>query len=241
MKVYIGKYKTGLNIYIIVDKIMFWANEEKVSAVTEWISENKDGSPSRTAKLVEKLNSKFFNRKIKVRIDREDVWSMDNTLAYIILPMLKQLKKNKHGSPFIDQKDLPPELRMTKREEKVFNEGSWNKKLKASEEEIEAASNKFHSQWDWVIDRMIWSFEQELDEEDHDKYYDPYSPDETIEEDIDVTVLNEDGTTSKSKSILSTEWRRKIGKYNKEKHLAYEKEKQLGFTLFGKYYQNLWS
>lgn len=240
MKVYIGKYRRFLSIYSIVDKIMFWADEEKAYEVAEWLSENKDGSPSRMVKLVEKINNKFSKRKIKVRIDREDTWSMDNTLAYIILPMLKQLKETKHGSPYVDQKDLPPELRMTKREEKVFNEGSWNKKLKASEEEIEAASDKFYSQWDWVMDQMIWSFEQELDEEnEHDHYYDPYLPDEEIEE-IETEVVNEDGTVTKSKPLLSKEWRRKMGKFNKEKHKVYQERKQLGFTLFGKYYQNLW-
>lgn len=240
MKVYIGKYRKFLSIYSIVDKIMFWADEEKAYEVAEWLSENKDGSPSRMAKLVEKINNKFAHRKIKVRIDREDTWSMDNTLAYIILPMLKQLKESKHGSPYVDQKDLPPELRMTKREEKVFNEGSWNKNLKASEEEIETVSAKFHSQWDWVMDQMIWSFEQELDEEnEHSHYYDPYLPDEEIDE-IETEVVNEDGTVTKSKPLFSKEWRLKIGKFNKEKHKAYQDRKQLGFTLFGKYYQNLW-
>ncbi len=34
-----------------------------------------------------------------VKIDREDTWSMDNTLASIILPMLKQLKETTHGFP----------------------------------------------------------------------------------------------------------------------------------------------
>ena len=32
-------------------------------------------------------------RKIKVRIDPYDTWSMDDTLAHIILPMLKQLQQ----------------------------------------------------------------------------------------------------------------------------------------------------
>lgn len=38
-------------------------------------------------------------RKVKIRIDRYDTWSMDDTLALIILPMLKQLKESKHGYP----------------------------------------------------------------------------------------------------------------------------------------------
>jgi len=38
-------------------------------------------------------------QKVKVRIDPWDTWSMDNTLALIILPMLKQLKETKHSYP----------------------------------------------------------------------------------------------------------------------------------------------
>ncbi len=38
-------------------------------------------------------------RKISVRIDEYDTWNMDHTLAHIIVPMLVQLKKTKHGTP----------------------------------------------------------------------------------------------------------------------------------------------
>ena len=38
-------------------------------------------------------------QKISVRIDKHDTWSMDHTLAHIILPMLVQLKENNHGYP----------------------------------------------------------------------------------------------------------------------------------------------
>lgn len=38
-------------------------------------------------------------QKISVRIDKHDTWSMDHTLAHIILPMLVQLKGNNHGFP----------------------------------------------------------------------------------------------------------------------------------------------
>jgi hypothetical protein len=38
-------------------------------------------------------------QSIKVKIDKWDTWSMDHTLAHIILPMLKQLKATNHGYP----------------------------------------------------------------------------------------------------------------------------------------------
>ena len=43
-------------------------------------------------------------RTEKIHIDPWDTWSMDYTLALIILPMLNQLKESKHGAP----SSMPP-------------------------------------------------------------------------------------------------------------------------------------
>lgn len=39
-------------------------------------------------------------QRTSVKIHNYDTWSMDHTLAHIIVPMLKQLKATKHGHPF---------------------------------------------------------------------------------------------------------------------------------------------
>ena len=52
-------------------------------------------------------------QEMSIHIDEYDTWSMDHTLAPIILPMLKQLKETKHGSPEVDDADVPEELRST--------------------------------------------------------------------------------------------------------------------------------
>ena len=44
-------------------------------------------------------------RSVKIRIDAQDVWSMQITLALIIHPMLLKLKWAKHGSPHVDDED----------------------------------------------------------------------------------------------------------------------------------------
>lgn len=243
MKVSIGPYRDWFGPYHIAKTILFWMDEDSdtVDKFYNWLAFNKDGKDSRISKFCSWLHKKH-SRRIKVRIDRYDTWGMDHTLAYIILPMLKQLKATKHGSPFVDQIDLPVELRLTKREQKVFNEGHWNKKLKATEEEIDAASKKFHAQFDWIMDQMIWSFEQQIDDEaEYKNYYDPYASEEELEADMkDDTIIHEDGTVTKEPPLFSKEWRRKMGKLNVEKHKAYAERKQLGFTLFGKYFQSLW-
>ena len=46
-------------------------------------------------------------RKISVKIDEWDTWSMDHTLALIIHPMLLQLRDTTNGSPFIELEDRP--------------------------------------------------------------------------------------------------------------------------------------
>src|SRR5210317_1360023 len=45
------------------------------------------------------------DRNIKIQIDRYDTWSMDHTLALLVVPMLKQLKETKHGAPYVDVED----------------------------------------------------------------------------------------------------------------------------------------
>jgi hypothetical protein len=59
-------------------------------------------------------------QKVKVHIDRWDTWSMDHTLALIILPMLVQLKESKHGAPHVDNADVPKELRATKKQIEAY-------------------------------------------------------------------------------------------------------------------------
>lgn len=82
-------------------------------------------------------------RRVSVRIDDHDVWSLDATLALIIEPALKKLREVKHGSPYVENEDLPEELR-------ALEEGQdpWT------------ADKKFHERWDWVLNEMIWAFEQ---------------------------------------------------------------------------------
>jgi len=100
-------------------------------------------------------------RKVKVRIDRYDTWSMDDTLAPIILPMLKQLNETKHGAPFVDMEDVPKELRATKAQQNKYNK-------------LGEVDPKFFERWDWVLDEMIHAFEQK-NKDDWQEYYYSYN------------------------------------------------------------------
>jgi len=91
-------------------------------------------------------------QKVKVHIDRWDTWSMDHTLAPIILPMLKQLKETKHGAPMVDMKDVPKELH--------------GKKLTKKQKENGEVDDKHFERWDWVLDEMIYAFDCKSNKDD---------------------------------------------------------------------------
>ncbi len=83
-------------------------------------------------------------QKISVKIDPWDTWSMDVTLAHIILPMLKQLKETKQGAPYVDDEDVPEHLRKSA--------------APPTENEWDTDDNHF-KRWDYVLDEMIFAFE----------------------------------------------------------------------------------
>ena len=82
-----------------------------------------------------------------VKIDPWDTWSMDHTLAPIILPMLKQIKETKHGAPLVDMEDRPEKFRVDK--PAIHN------------------TDEFHFRaWDWVLDEMIYAFDCKANKDD---------------------------------------------------------------------------
>ena len=142
----------------------------------------------------------------QITIHPWDTWSMDYTLAPIILPMLKQLKETKHGAPLVEFKDVPKELLPPDAE--AFS------KLYAQNGETD---ENFFKRWDWVLDEMIWTFEQKcIDKGWESDYYGKWVEDDTkmfggYHENVDYEGLN-----------------------------AHQDRMSNGFRLFGKYYESLW-
>lgn len=232
MRVKIGPYKTWIGPWQIAGYVPF-LNEDQQDKLGHWISH------SRIKWVLDWINNLRGDRKIKVRIDEHDTWSMDNTLAHIILPMLKQLKATKHGSPIVDDEDLPPEMRYNDVEAYDDN-GVW----------IEPKTNWVHHRWDWVLNQMIWSFEQELDDSWEDQFYhgEPKYKYTTVR--INGEAYEEHIEPSHSDNFVATDdetdWVR-MDQVNPDYWVDYEGMKryneriQNGFRLFGKYYQNLWN
>jgi hypothetical protein len=141
MKVKIGPYKIWIGPYQIAEKILFWKDkydDESVHALGE-----KLASIKWLVALCEWVDSKK-KRTIKVHIDDYDVWNAESTMAYVIHPALLKLKEIKHGSPFVDDEDVPEELRST------------TTPVRKNEDDID---DNFHKRWDYILGEMIFAFE----------------------------------------------------------------------------------
>jgi hypothetical protein len=91
-------------------------------------------------------------RKIQVRIDPWDTWSMDHTLALIIHPMLVQLKQMNHGYFSSDPEDAP---HIGKGEETDYG-GNDTLAL---------------DRYNWIMDEMIWTFDTLKTDRDHELFF----------------------------------------------------------------------
>ena len=200
MKVYIGPYKNWIGPYQLADMIPFiseatsfrigtWLAKTWVNDVCEWYYPK-------------------IQRKIKVRIDKYDTWNMNDTLAHIILPMLKQLKATKHGSQFVDDEDVPVHMRHG---------------------DPEGYDNWVHYKWDWVLNEIIWAFEQELDD-DWEAQFTHGTP-VYVEEEVEHEKY---GTCYTFKQTNPDYW------VDREGIKAYNDRINNGIRLFGKYYRGLW-
>ena len=201
MKVYINKYRYHwLSPYTILEKVFFWKKEidyddpliekwsNRLTPYCEWLQ-----------KFLDKVHPKINY----VKIDYWDTWSMDHTLSYIIVPMLKQLKATKHGAPYVDDEDVPERLRSINAKPK---ENDWD-------------TDEFHfDRFDWVLDEMIWAFEQKTKDNDDEAFFDwsEVDHDKSLENQYSKVKIDRDGLD------------------------AHQARKTNGYRLFGKYYEGLW-
>ena len=75
-----------------------------------------------------------------VKLDKSDSWSCDYTLSKVIVPVLEQLQKSKIGYGYIEDDDVPLELRTGNSE---HNEEKYN----------------------WVMNEVIWCLREIANEE----------------------------------------------------------------------------
>jgi hypothetical protein len=172
---------------------------------------------------INKFPRKSLDRKINIQIESFDTWSLDHTLALIILPALLQLKATKHG--------LPPEFGDVGGEDYVEQQS-----FDFYSETYPEAFEKGCARWEEVLDKMIWSFQQ-LALEDYDsKYHHGDGKFDWVKSDVTYT----DPITGKVESTYqivtdnSTNW------FDVDGMVMHETRIQEGLDLFGKHYRALW-
>jgi len=162
-------------------------------------------------------------RRINVEIEKFDTWSLDHTLAYIILPALLQLKATKMGVPaeFSDAG------------------GDWEAQdsFDFYKETHNEAFDERIKEWELVLDKMIWSFQQIAIDDYEQQYhhgkaeYDWVPSNEKYFNPVNNKL--EDTFTMVDKNS-NEHWYDHVG------HKLHEERIQEGLELFGKYYRNLW-
>ncbi len=210
MKISIGPYRDWWGPFQLADLL------QKVG-----VSENT------CHKLGERLSHTWVNtlcewihskkkRKVKIHIDRWDTWSMDSTLAMIILPMLKQLKATKHGTPLVDDDDVPEGLNLRSTEAPP-KENEWD------------VDENLERRWNWVLDEMIWAFEQLQPDCDWEKWYHSGVHDLQFE---DCVEYKDCKRMVHGPNHTAT--------FDLEGYTRHSEQIDNGLRLFGKHFRSLW-
>jgi hypothetical protein len=218
MKVYISKYRDHwLSPYTICEKICWW---REIDYDEPWVQ--------RAVKVLDPVMSLWrtildtVHPPINyVKIDNYDTWSMDSTLTPIILPMLKQLKETKHGAPYTEDEDVPERLRSTTKAAVKSKKESWD-----------TDGNHF-KRWDWILDEMIWAFEQLADDDWEAQFH-------TGKSDIVWIPSKELDAKGKPLTYEMKSGPKDTRKWDKKGYMKHSARIDNGTRLFGKYFCALW-
>lgn len=212
MKVRIGNYVNWIGPYQIAEKILFWKDkyeDRSVHKFGRWLAENKNGDESWLAKVCQWIHDKQ-ERKIKIKLDPWDSWNAEQTISILAVPLLKQLRENKHGAPFTDDEDAPEHLRSTACAPK---ENEWD------------TDENWFKRWEWILDEIIWAHDQ-IANGDGSQFYYHYPK--------DYPGAMEGWRWIDGFGKIEGFWVDRAGEQ------AYEERINNGLRLFGKYYRGLW-
>lgn len=215
MKVKIGPHVYWFGPYQLAELLCFWTKGKDKYGLTEypdWVHDfgEKIGN-TWIGDFLQWVHSKR-NRKIQIKIDNYDTWGMDHTLAMIIVPMLKQLRDTTHGYP----------------SDFILDESDWHPQKSFKGDGFEFPEDDGFEQWKETLNKMIWSFEQVIDDDWEDQYR-TGELDWSFEECEDKPGYSR--MVEGPNHTLVTDWD------GIQKH---RERMQEGFDLFAKYYEGLW-
>lgn len=122
-------------------------------------------------------------RKVEIKIDDWDTWDAGRNLALIAVPLLEKLKEDKQGSPFVDDEDVPEELR------------SYNSKVN-TDDPYDPCDENFHNRWKWVLDEITYALTEVANEfPGENKFFDHSEVDEnsSIQKQISAMKIDREG------------------------------------------------
>lgn len=222
MKVKLRKPIYWFGPYQLAEALCFWVKKDEdeygFERTPDWVHTFGEVLSktwlSPILQWVHDMRQKFPWNKDVVKIDYWDSWSTDHTLSPIILPLLKQLQATKHGFGMIADEDVPKELRS----------------IYALPKETWEWDNNAEKRYDWVLNEMIWAFEQLCDDKSEDKFW-------ITKPEMDWEHMTEpfaEGEVSRE-----VKWTVE-GKLDHEGLKAHNERIDRGLTLFGKYFRTLW-
>ena len=240
MKIYKSCYRNHwISPYTVIDYLFFWTDWSKCSrnstiqtALDELDSKYKYVEhPEWVDRWADRLNPisqalQWFLDKVHpqinyVKIDRWDTWSMDHTLANIILPMLKQLQETKHGAPHTDDADVPEYLQSHMAQPKEYE---WD-------------TDSLHfMRWDWILAEMIFAFECKVD----DSWEDAFRSGKFDTVWVPVDADGNEVPKGEHKYYRMADGPGHTYTCDYEGMKKVQERITNGFRLFGKYYENLW-
>jgi hypothetical protein len=241
MKVFLSNYRDlWISPYTMLDYAFFWTDWSKCSrdkTVIRSLADERDHKYVERPEWAEKWSDRLMpisqaiqwvwdrvHPKINyVKIDRWDTWSMDHTLAHIILPMLKQLKEKQQGAGFVDDQDVPEGIGL-RSTEALPKENEWD-----------TDSNHF-ARWDWVMNEMIFAFECKID----DSWEDAFRQGEIDMLWVPVDVHGNEVPKGEHKYYQMKDGPKNTYKCDYDGMKVVQNRIDNGFRLFGRYYQNLW-
>ena len=226
MKVYTSKYRSHwISPYTILEKIFFWREIDYDEPIIDKLSNILNPFCTAWMKFLD-----FVHPRINyIKIDYWDVWNMDNTLSPIILPMLKQLKEVKHGSPFVDLEDVPEYMRTSDKVDYDYEQKCFDF---YKEENVYELKYDIHDRWNWVLDEMIFAFECKVDDSWEEEFY-------SGQQDVTSVPCKWD-ENGKPTLFTLKEGPNHTYKCDYEGMRKVQQRIDNGFRLFGKYYQGLW-
>lgn len=218
MKVVLGNYKGYIGPYQIARSLRYIGiPEHKTDDLGCWLDKSKT-----LVNICEWVTAKR-KRKIKIHIDEYDIWALDHTLALIIAPGLKKLLQQQHGAGYVDDEDVPENIRSNIAGIRSNDVGEVDK--------------HWHDRWVYVLTEMIFAFESISKDPDYeDQMHNGTMGIRMVPVDKNGNEIPRDN----AKLFIERELIKPYPKFDGELYKDYNARMENGYRLFGRYFRQLW-